>query len=297
MKNSISWFKRVTALSIAAFALGGFANAQTYLPENSSDPLFGELLWHTLANQSDIALYPGKLPPRMPFELAQPDGARLIGASVREFSSRTRSVQIVLDTKLTPGEVGDFYRSKFVAPWLERPSAPYGFVYSEVPARYPNFIPLCNPQTGLRVSIVGSPKDRNERNTASYVYINFFENSRAEPTCDNPEWNLPTVLMPRDSETFDGNGDNIGDLAADLVYFEASKTDIKQLHDDFGKQLEAKGWQRLTNYEKPNEAGSVWQFSDAKTGIKGIGFLSVNSAAGRADTYAARLVALPNALD
>jgi hypothetical protein len=293
----MNWFKRIVSVAVTALALGGLANAQTYLPENSSDPLFGELLWHTLANQSDIALYPGKLPPRMPFELAQPEGARLIGASVRELSSRARSVQIVVDTTLTPTQVGDFYRSKFAAPWLEKPSAPYGFVYSESPSRFPNFVPLCNPQTGLRVSIIGSSKDRNNRNAASYVYISFFESNRAEATCEDREWNLPTILMPRDSESFDGNGDNIGDLAADLVYFESPRTDTRKLHDDFARQLEAKGWQPLANFEKKDETGSVWQFSDAKTGTSGIAFLSVSGSAQRADTYAARFVALPNALN
>jgi hypothetical protein len=272
-------------------AMLGGAQAQTYLPDVSSDKLFGELLWHTLAYRQDIAIYPGEFAPRMPLEIALPTGARLIGSTVREYGSRTREVTVVIESKLTYSEIGKFFRPSIKAPWQERQPIASGFSFSTDVRNGEGFLPLCNTQTGTRIQIYSSPKDQSNWETSpNYIYINFFESAQSKPGCGEDAWRFPVVLLPRNAMPINGNGFGFGDFTYQSMWLTVPSTSSKTLFEQFSKQLPA-SWKQLSLSESTDGMVGVYQYTDA--GQSGIALLSVNSFAERPDTYVARLTAFP----
>jgi hypothetical protein len=276
---------------ILLLALLGGAKAQTYLPDVSSSNLFGELLWHTLAYRQDIAIYPGEFAPRMPLEVALPEGARLIGATVREYGSRTRDVTVVIDSKLTYQEVGDFYRPKIKSPWQEQQPVASGFSFGTDVRNGGGFLPLCNPQTGTRVQIYGNPKDQSKWETSpSYIYINFFESAQSKPNCEDTNWRFPIILIPRNAMPFNGNGFGYGDFFYDSLWLEVPNTTVKDFYALCSKQLPST-WKQLSVSESSDGMIGVYEYTDPKQ--SGIALLSINSFAERPNAYVARLTAFP----
>jgi hypothetical protein len=187
--------KSLKILILVLSAFFGTTQAQTYLPDTSTNPLFGELLWHTLAYKQDIAVYPGEFAPRMPLEIALPSNGRLIGSVVREYGSRTREVTVVIDSQLTYEQIGEFYRPKVQAPWLEEQPIASGFSFSTNIQNGNGYLPFCNSNTGTRVQIYGIPKNEADwQNSPSFIYISFFESAK-NATCDETTWRFP-VLLP-----------------------------------------------------------------------------------------------------
>ncbi len=283
--------KSIKSFLVVAALIVPSAAAQTYLPETSTNPLFGELLWHTMAYRQDVAVYPGEFAPRMPLEIKIPDGGRLIGSVVREYGSRTRDVQVVMDSKLTIEQVGSLYRAQIVSPWREVQRRVSGFAFSAVAEPPINSVTLCNPSTGTRVDIYGLPKDdRNWQTSASFVYVNFFEGPRANPSCEDTSWIFPVLLMPRNVSPIGFNGFNMGEFNTDSIAFEAQNADAKKLFEGFASQLPA-SWKRLSLDERDQEISAVYRYEDSNQ--SGLAILSVSGFKERPDAFLARLVALP----
>lgn len=267
------------------------AQAQTYLPDVSSNPLYGELLWHTLAYRQDVAVYPGEFAPRMPLEIMIPEGGRLIGSVVREYGSRTREVTVVLESKLTYEEVGGFYRPKVKAPWLEQLPTPSGFSFSSNGQNGGGYLPLCNTATGTRVDIYANPKNvANWQASPSFIYIRFFEAGQSGNGCNDTPWQFPVLIVPNNTSPFGGNGANFGDFNCSALSFNLRNTTAKKLFDGFAAQLPST-WQRLSVSEDETGVAAVYRYLDPKQ--SGIAVLSVNQFKERPDAYSARLIALP----
>lgn len=279
-------------LALIVFLLTSSATAQVYLPDTSTNPLFGELVWHTLGYHSeDLALYPGELPPNMPFTWSQPEGSRLIGSKVNEYSSRTRSVQIVLETPLTTEKLADYYRKQFKAPWQERPRQPRGFSKSAEVILSNNSVPFCNTATGVRVDFNSDPKDyRNYQNSNAFGYFYFFQSSRPQ-SCDTQSWDFPVLLLPSDSQIFYSDGYTSQDYGYQIVPMEVPNSSIAKLHKHFADQI-PKTWEKVGGAEGDKESYSVLRFND-KLG-NGTAILSITAYPERPDTYTAKLVALIN---
>ncbi len=282
------FFKNTVVLLAMVF---GTAQAQTYLPDVSSNPLYGELLWHTLAYQQDVAVYPGEFAPRMPLEVIIPEGGRLIGSVVREYGSRTREVTVVIDSKLTYEEVGAFYRPTLKAPWLEQLPTPSGFSFSTNAQNSPGYLPLCNTTTGTRVDLYGSPKNPAKWQTSpSYIYVRFFESGQMGKGCTDSPWRFPVLLVPNNTSPFNGNGADFGDFNCTSLLFDLRNSSAKKLFDGFAAQLPTT-WQRLSVSEDETGVTGAYRYLDSKQ--SGIAILSVSSFKERPDAYSARLVALP----
>jgi hypothetical protein len=276
---------------VVILSLGfGSAQAQTYLPDVSSNPLFGELLWHTLAYRQDVAVYPGEFAPRMPLEVVIPEGGRLIGSVVREYGSRTREVTVVIDSKLTYEEVGGFYRPKVKAPWIEKLPTPSGFSFSRDVRNGGGYLPLCNAQTGTRVDVYANPKNESNWETSpSFIYVRFFESSQVR-NCDDTPWQFPVLIVPSNVEPFGGNGANFGDFNCTAFAFNARNTNSRKIFEGLAAQLPST-WQRISISEDETSMQAIYRYTDPKQ--SGIAILSVSSYKERPDAYSARLVALP----
>ena len=293
MKSSATGaaLKFVKTLLITSSLMLGAAQAQTYLPDTSSNPLFGELLWHTLAYRQDVAVYPSAFVPRMPLEIALPENGRLIGSVVREYGSRSREVTIVIDSQLTYEEVGNFYRPKLKSPWQEQQPVASGFSYSRDVRNGNGYLPLCNPTTGTRVQIYGIPKDEaNWQTSKTFIYINFFESAQTELGCQNNAWRFPVLLFPNNVEPFGGNGFGFGDFNYQSSNFLSRNTNAKKLFEGFAAQI-PNTWQRLSLAEDDTSVVAVYRYNDPQQ--SGIVMLSVHSYKERPNAYVARLVALP----
>jgi hypothetical protein len=282
--------KKLLVLIVVLFTSS--AAAQVYLPDTSTNPLFGELVWHTLGYHSeDLALYPGELPPNMPFAWSQPEGSRLIGSQVNEYTSRSRSVQIVLETPLTTEKLADYYRKQFKAPWQERPRKPSGFSESADVTLSNTRVPLCNTATGVRVDFNSTPKDyRTYQTSNAFGYFYFFESSRPQ-SCDIQTWDFPILLMPSDSQVFYNDSYTSQEHGYQIVPMQVPNSSIAKLHKHFADQV-PKTWEKVSATDGDKESYSVFRFTD-KLG-SGAAILSITAYPERPDTYTAKLVALIN---
>lgn len=205
-----------------------------------------------------VELFVGRLPDTLPFEAPIPDGATVLGSLRRE----GQGITIVLDTRLTPEQIRDFYQARMTAAGWSMPEFPGmqgGFSYAR-PAVGSLF---CRSPRGPALEVVTHPVP----NAPNDLRIQLTTDARYSPCAQRGrgmDWRsvIPDLAPPPGTRQIMGGGSGGGGSSASSSATIECDRDLAAIAAHYAAQLEQAGWSRSNQGQSGPQAWSTWTFHD-----------------------------------
>jgi hypothetical protein len=201
-----------------------------------------------------VQLVVGALPDQLPFSLPLPDSANVIGALAR--SGQFGGTQVYFDTVLTEDEVFAFYEQALSGDeWQELPAqrGASGFV---APSQT-SFTRCYRDEAALVVYAYPLGEQ-----TAVGLYI---QDDILYSPCSGAQTNtnsLIPLLQSPDGVRSTGGGSGVSATQQYVSSNLVTDLSVAELAAHYGEQLEAYGWERLSDEATESVASSTWRFTD-----------------------------------
>lgn len=221
----------------------------------------------------DTKIYLGSLPEDAPLDLPLPQDARLIASIMDHYST----LEIILDTGMSPEEAKDFYREQLTADgWQVAPEQDRGAGF--VPTGEMG-LSLClgEDEAVLFVGALELPDGLTDVRLNLSMPANGYQCAKIGPEYqDRGTALIPTLSTPPGVEM---KGSGMGSSEED-AYVEATlKTEMPlgELAAHYHPQLEQAGWQMLDSGSVEGQTWSTWSITDDRGDVWGGSFILLDT--------------------